>query len=221
VATFDFLLSILKNSRGELKADAIYAFGNYDDCHVISVLKPFLKSKVPHYKINAAIALGKFEEFEDEALYTVYGYLHSGNNKLIELALYAIGELKLKKQKRICSSYLDSKNLNLRMQSSLALAKMGCKEAIPVLIDLLFNEDTEISGKLQKLLKNIEVQMSKNIDRIVKHIVSQEIEKLMEENKTENLEGLSHQHLKSLKLLYGLVEEYDEMEVIDSLINKI
>jgi len=83
----------------ELKADAIYSFGNYDDCHIIRVVKPFLKSKTPKYRINAAIALGKLPEFEDESLYIVYGYLHSGNSRLIALALFAIGELNLKRQK--------------------------------------------------------------------------------------------------------------------------
>ncbi len=221
VATFDFLLSILKNSRGELKADAIYAFGNYDDYHIIHVIKPFLKSKVPHYKINAAIVLGQFDEFEDESLYTVYSYLHSGKPHLIEFALYAIGELGLKKQKRICMNFLSSKNLELRMQSALALAKMGDKEAIPVLIDLLFDENPEISKKLRKLLKNVDVKISKNIDKIVRHIVEKEVERLRPKDSSSSLEGLDDKNLKTLKLLYCLSEEYDEMEVIDTLTNKI
>ncbi|MFA6917308.1 MAG: HEAT repeat domain-containing protein [Candidatus Gracilibacteria bacterium] len=217
VSTIEFLLKILRKNKGDIRADAIHALGNYGDIDVIEFVRPYLKSTYKD-KINAAIVLGRFPEYEQEALYVISSFIFSKTAEKISYGLYAIGELGLKKFKKICFKHLDSKNLQLRMHSALALAKMGNHESIPVLIDLLFHENKDIAKKVKNMLKNVDVRIYKNIDRIVRYIVSLEVNKIIKKYKVKHLSSLKKEHLEALKWLYCLIEEYDEVELINNLI---
>jgi len=220
VATIEFLLKIMEESKGTLKEDAIYSLGNYDDESVVAYIKPYLKSRNFKEKINAAIAMAKFDNHYDEAIYTVYSFIYSNHREKLAYGLYAIGELNLKRMKKICIKYLNSKDLNLRMYAAIALAKMGNDYAIPYLINLLFSKDKNVSKKVKNLLKNIDVRIFKNVDKILKHLVAEEIKKLLNKNNAEILTDFDHEDLLTMKWLYSLIGEYDEVEVIDSIIKK-
>jgi HEAT repeat protein/ATP/ADP translocase len=217
VSTLEFLLNILHKSHGNLKADAIYALGNYGDEDVIEFIRPYLKSN-PKEKINAAIALGRFPDNKVESTYIISSFIFSKTKAEIAYGLYAVGELNLKKFKKICLQYLHSKNIQLKMYSALALAKMGYHEAIPALVDLLFNENREVAKHVKDMIKNVDVRIYKNIDKIVRYVVDREVTKLIKKHKVKHWSDLQKEHLITLKWLYCLVEEYDEVELIDNLI---
>jgi len=220
VSTIEFLLKILHESKGTLREDSIYALGNYDDECVVDYIKPYLKSRNFKEKINAAIALAKFDNYYNEAIYTVSSFIYGNSKEKIAYGLYAIGELNLTRMKDICVKYLNSKDLNLKMYAAVALAKMGNDIAIPRLIDLLFSKNQNVAKKVKNFLKNIDVRIFKNVDRILKHLVAEEIKKLLNKNKAEILTDLAHEDLLTLRWLYSLIGEYDEVEIIDSLIKK-
>ena len=216
VSTIEFLLNILQKDSGDIKADAIYALGNYEDVDVAVFVRPYLKSNDKE-KINAAITLGRFSKFREEACYVVSSFIFSEEDK-IAYGLFAAGELNLRRFRRICLDYLNSSNLNLRMHAAVALAKMGRHESVAVLVNLLFHSDHTIAKKTKNMLKNVDVRICKNIDRIVRYVVDEEISKLINGKEIKNLADLEKNHLVSLKWLYCLIEEYDEVEVIDNLI---
>ncbi|MBD3360883.1 hypothetical protein GF366_03725 [Candidatus Peregrinibacteria bacterium] len=219
VASFEHLLGIVKNKKGKLKAEAIYALGNYDDENVVKYIRPYLSSKNLDIKIAAVIAMGKFKSSRDEAVGIISNFLHSKNNKKIEYALYAIGELNIRKKKKECLKYTHSKNIILKMKAGIALAKMGYDESIPVLVNLVFSGDYEIANNIKKLCKNVDVRISKNFDKIVKHLVSEKIEKLAPCNCSQSLDSFDSTRLINLKQLYCLAEEYDEVESINNILN--
>lgn len=217
VSTIEFLFKVLKKDSGDIKADAIYALGNYDDVKVVDFIRPYLKSNYKE-KINAAIALGRFPEYKEEAFYIISSFIFSKNNEKIAYGLYAVGELNLRKFRKVCLSYLDSRNPQLKMYSAIALAKMGDHGSIHVLVDMLFHSDKAVAKKVKNMLKNVDVRIYKNIDRIVRYIVADEIDKLIKKQKNHHLANFKKEHLASLKWLYCLIEEYDEVELIDNLI---
>ncbi|MFA7685406.1 MAG: HEAT repeat domain-containing protein, partial [Candidatus Gracilibacteria bacterium] len=190
--------------------------GNYEDVDVAVFVRPYLKSNDKE-KINAAITLGRFSKFREEACYVVSSFIFSEEDK-IAYGLFAAGELNLRRFRRICLDYLNSSNLNLRMHAAVALAKMGRHESVAVLVNLLFHSDHTIAKKTKNMLKNVDVRICKNIDRIVRYVVDEEISKLINGKEIKNLADLEKNHLVSLKWLYCLIEEYDEVEVIDNLI---
>ncbi|MFH1284173.1 MAG: HEAT repeat domain-containing protein [Candidatus Peregrinibacteria bacterium] len=218
VATFEFLLEVLKNSRGSLKADVIYSLGNYDDESVVKYLRPYMNARDPGQKLAAIIALGRKKSYRDEAVGIIAGLLNSGRSRKISEALYAIGELNLKNKKRICLHYSHSKNTELKLQSAVALAKMGCDSCIPPLVDLIFSSDYEKSDKVKKMLKNVDVRFYKNFDKIVKHLVAEKVEKLVPCNENISLNDMDNKNLLTLRWLYCLAEEYDEVESINNIL---
>lgn len=220
VTALSFLLDVIHNSNGNVKASAIFTLSNFKDPQIVAILRPFLNSKNPKYKINAAIALGKLKAMSEDVLYVLYSYLHSENTSYIALGLFAVGELRMKKQKKFCFKFLHSKNIKLRMQAAIALAKLGQRESIPVIVELLMKQNTDVSKTLKRMLRNVDVRISQNIDRIVKHLVVSEVNELVENSEVESLEQMEYESLINLKKLYCLVEEYDEVENINNFIKK-
>jgi len=170
VEAADFLLKILKTSKGDFKAGVIYSLGNIKDKAICKFIMPYLKSKDQNQKISAAIAMGKFKEFYDEAKYIIDTFLHSQKNSDLSLGIYAVGELKIRSLKKICLEYLDSKNLDLRLSAAIALAKMAEDVSIPVLVDILVSGKTEAKNIVKRNLQNVDVRIYKNIDKIISHI---------------------------------------------------
>jgi len=217
VATIEFLLNILQKEECSLRADAVYALGNCQDVEVVRLVRPYLDSGDKE-KVNAAISLGRFDEFKDEACYIASSFIFSEDELQVAYGLFAAGEMNLKQFKKRCLSYLSSNNENLRMHAALALAKMKSDEAIPVLVDLLLNGSYELSKRLKKNLKNVDVRIYKNIDRIVRYMVPHKIKKIIQVDVLDSLMDLDRDSLVLLKRLYCLVEDYDEVEKIDKLI---
>jgi len=215
VSTVEFLLKILRKDKGNIVADAIYSLGNYDDMDVVKFIRPYLKANYKE-KINAAIALGRFPEYKEEAFYIIASFLFSKNKEKIAYGIYAVGELNLKRFRKICFEHLNSNNLYLKTASALALAKMGNHNSIPVLIDLLFHKNKEVAKKVKNMIKNVDVRIYKNIDKIVRHLVAKEVDKLIKTHKIKHWSDLKKEHLESLKWLYCLIEEYDEVELINN-----
>jgi len=166
----DFLLKILKTSKGDFKAGVIYSLGNIKDSAICRFIMPYLKSKDPNQKISAAIAIGRFREFYDEAKYIIDTFLHSKKSSEIALGIYAVGELRIKSRKKFCLMNLDSKNSDLRISAAIALAKMAEDSALPVLVDILVSGKTEAANTVKRNLQNVDVRIYKNIDKIMSHI---------------------------------------------------
>jgi len=170
VEAADFLLKILKTSKGDFKAGVIYSLGNIRDSAICKFIMPYLKSADAAQKISAAIAVGRFREFYDEAKYIIDTFLHSPKNSEIALGIYAVGELKIRSRKKFCLMYLDSKNLELRAQAAIALAKLGEDVSIPALVDILKSGKSEVKEMVGRNLQNVDVRIYKNIDKIMTHI---------------------------------------------------
>lgn len=218
VSTVEFLIDVLKNGKGQHKAEAIYALGKYKDYGVLKFLESYLKSKNPKEQINVAIAIYSLKELRDEARHVIFSFLYSHKSVKVICGLFAVGELKLRQKKDVCFRYLNSQNDDLKINSAAALIKMGYQQGIPVLINTLFSGDEAVNTKIKHLLKNLDVHTIKNIDRIVRHIVSEEVEKITRKNEIHSLRDLGADNLLNLRSLYSLVDEYDEVEIIDNII---
>lgn len=172
VSAVEFLLNVLKHSKGNHKADAIYALGNFADDSICEILEPFLRARNFRQQISAAIALRRFKDFRSEADHLISSFLYSSNHAKVVHGLFAVGELKVKSKKRLCMRFLKSDNIELRMHSAIALAKMKYSESISVIVDLLSGKNSKFAKKTRHLMQNIDVRIYRNIDKLVKQIVS-------------------------------------------------
>lgn len=219
VGTIEFLLGVLNKGSVRHKAEAILALRHFsDDDSLLKVAVPYLESRNLVLRIASAIMLGSSSRYKAKAMNIVYTFLHSSNELKVGLALYAIGELGLKSEKSLCKKLLKSKNETLRAEAAIALCKMGYTFSVSTLINLLFESKSSVKKLLKIRISNLDVRIYKNIDRIVRSLVFDQIEKLLPEGEID-LNSLGVVKLKNLKLLYALVEEYDEMEVVENILD--
>lgn len=218
VGTFGFLLNALKNTKGLLRADVIIALGRYKDDHVISYIEPFLHSNSPIEKAAAIVSLWKYEEYCDDLEFMLDKMFEHENKNIVKAAIYAVGELKLKSKRKKCIKYLESPDSDLKFHAVLALAKTGYAESTKSIIDILFGEDQELSLEMRKALNRLNYDVKKAVDKKVKRIVSSKIDSLLLKTKVKSLDHLNTRYLKYLKMLYSLVEENEEVELINSLL---
>lgn len=218
VGTFGFLLNALKNTKGLLRADVIIALGRYSDNHVISYIDPFLHSNSPIEKAAAIVALWKYDEYRDDLEFMLDEMFYHKNKNIVKSAIYAVGELKLKSKRKECLKYLESKDKDLKFNAVVALAKMGYADSIKSIVDILFGEDQDFSLEMRKALNRINYDARKLIDKKVKKLVSSKINVLLLKTKVKSLDHLNTKYLKYLKMLYSLVGENEEVELINELL---
>ncbi|MBD3330297.1 hypothetical protein GF354_02075 [Candidatus Peregrinibacteria bacterium] len=216
-STVDYLVHLLDDKAEDLKPEIIYTLGNYRDETLSKLILPYLKSGDDLLEINTAISIGRVKSYLKLAIKKINEFLATKDARKVSLALYAIGELNLKNKRKLCLSYLYSQNLEEKIQASLALAKMGYYDSLPVLVDLIFSSSKDISKDIKERLRNVDVRVFKNIDKIVKQIVSDRVDTFIK-NEGNKLSTLDQANLKTLKWLYCLAEEYDEIENINKYI---
>lgn len=218
VGTFGFLLNALRNTKGLLRADVIIALGRYNDDHVIPYIEPFSHSNSPIEKAAAIVALWKYEEYRDDLEFMLDKMFEHENKNIVKAAIYAVGELKLKSKRKKCIKYLGSSDGDLKFHAVLALAKTGYAESVKSIVDILFGEDQELSLEMRKALNRLNHDVKKLVDKRVKRIVSSKINGFLLKTNAKSLDHLNTRYLKYLKMLYSLVEENEEVELINSLL---
>lgn len=212
VATMEFLFGVLKTAKGRHRAEVILAFRNYESAEVFSRLEPFLRIASSAQQINAAIVLYKSLKYKSEVLDLVSKFLASDAPIKIGYGIFAIGELKLKNKRKICHNYLYSENKELRIQSAVALAKLGSYDGIPVIVELLLSGNKDVVSEIKNLLRNVDVRILKNIDRIVAELVNNEVDALIHKNEDRPVGKWHRGSLMRLSLLYELVGDYERVE---------
>ena len=218
VGTFGFLLDILKKSKCELRADVILALGSFKSREVIEYIKPYLTSKKSYEKSAAMIALWHFHEYRDDIEHQLSEMLKERKNIWIKSALFVVGELNLKRYKHKCSVHLHAKDSRVRMHAALALAKMGSQNSVEVLVDILFTADASESSEIRRSLSKLRHKTRKSIENSVRLVVSKKIDELLCKTHAKSLKHLEAKDLKYLKMLYSLVDEHEEVELISELL---
>jgi hypothetical protein len=82
----------------------------------------------------------------------------------------------------------------------------------------LFNEDQIFVNGIKRAIKKLPHKVGKMVEKEVKQIVSARINDFIAKTKVKSLEYLNIRYLKYLKILYSLVEENEEVELINELI---
>jgi HEAT repeat protein/ATP/ADP translocase len=218
VGTFGFLLNILNKNRGELKADVILALGNYKDKQVIDYIKPYLHSRNPQERASSIVALWKFPEFRDDLDLELDQMLSHKNKSYQKAAVYAVGDLKLSAKKSACRKYLKSHDVTLKVKAAVALAKMGDMSSVDVIVKILFEDSGKVSEEIRRQLRKVPHKVKRAIEKKIKQLVAGEINSLLVKTKAKSLKYLDTKSLKNLKILYSLVDENEEVDLINELL---
>jgi len=218
VGTFGFLIKNLKKANKDLKSDIILALGQYKDEHVVEYIKPYLSSKNPKEKAAAIVSLWKYPDFFEDLELELDKMLSDKKVSYKLAAIHVVGELKVKSRTKKLRTFLDSDNQKLRVEAALSLAKLGNLKSVAMIVDLIFKGDPSLHEYIQRSLKKIPERVQKAIEKEVKQIVSGKINHLLVKTKAKSLNHLDIKSLKYLKMLYSLVEENEEVELINELL---
>lgn len=172
VSTVEFLVDVLKKSKGVRKVEAITALGNCGEESLLKFVEPYLKSKSFEEQIRAAIGFARFPLTRRRGEQVIAEYFASKNPTKLALGIFAAGELKLKSQHKLLVKYLYSQKIPLRIHAAVALAKMGDRQGIAGVAALLLSGDNRIVSQVRRLIRNLDVRILKNIDKIVEHVVN-------------------------------------------------
>ncbi|MDA1060480.1 MAG: HEAT repeat domain-containing protein [bacterium] len=218
VSTIEFLHGVLKHSDLNHRCEAMLALAKYGDENISVFLEPFLQSKMSKERICTAIALFPFEDYREDSLKMIHEFLHSDKSEKKSLALYAIGELGLSGNRKICRLYLKSKDKELKSAAAIALAKMSYRESIAPIVDLLFSQDESFVKEFKLSLRSVSPRILKKVNNILERIASSEVEKVLQKRNADSLLELDNNALISLRKLYHLLGEYGEVEMIDGVL---
>lgn len=217
VSALEFLLEVLKTEKGDKKLEALYSLSFCSDVGLVPLIAPYLDSKSTLEKIYAVVVLFKFREMKTRCLDLINHFILSKSSVKLGYGLFAIGELKMKNKRALCFKYMNHSSVFVRMNAALALVKMGYNEGIPVIINIFFTKNYPLIYELRKLLRNLDVRVLKNIDKIIFGIVHNEIKRIIDFSGSKK-KNLSRNDLLYLKHLYSLAGEYDEVEYIEKIL---
>ncbi len=220
LSTLEFLMGILRSNNSDLKREALLSFGNLRHTDIESVLSPFFKSGNPDDQISAAIALGKQKKKLKAVLSKIDNFIYSKQKEKVVSGIFAIGELKLKHKRKFLLSNLYSDNLRIKMESALALSKMGYFDSIPVLIDLLLSNNVKIAKAMKISIHSADKKVYFELKKRLFEIVTQKIQDFKVSLNFTDYSLLDKITLKKFRFLYTLADDFDEVEEINQFINK-
>lgn len=218
IGTFGFLLSELKRAKHVLKAEIIVALGRYRDDHVIPYVKPFLSSRKPMENASAIVSLWHFPDYREDLEDNIDKMVTSSNPSHVAAVLFVIGELGLKRYQQYCERMMSHQNIKISVYASIALAKMGILSSVPKIVEFMLSGNASHMDEIRRFLNKLPHKSRKNIEKLLRQAVSERINLLLSKLHTKSLLKISNRHLKYLKMLYSLVDEHEEVELISELL---
>ncbi len=209
-----FLLKLLESSDPKLKSDAIYISGLFNDYSSAYYLEKFLTDPHSRVKSNAIIALWKFLPYRLKLLVTINGMLESGDEDELLSGIYAVGETRMIQEIPRLKKLIEHENQDVKRHAVIAFAKLGQREAIEYVVELILHPEKKISEEARELIQHIDEDMYKAIWRRLTQRISERIFTTLNKEKKHILEDMSDGTLKELCDAYEILgEEHEMMEV--------
>jgi len=215
-SAIDFLLGILKKTRGDLKVHVMLSLGNFNDLSIKKYIEPYLESRNLSYRVAAIICLGKLSK-KKGLLTQIDELLDSKSQAVVAQGHYAIGELGIRSRARDCIKALHSHNDKIKMHAAIALAKMGMRDGTGVLCELMFSKK-KVSDSVKRMMQDVDIKIAKNVEKVAYSIASRKVDELLSSSQGRAVGDFDMRDLHRLRWLYGLVGELDEVEIIDNLV---
>jgi HEAT repeat protein len=215
-SALEFLLSLLYSKNEVLVNESIRVLSRFKFNEIEDILLNHLKSSSIERQIYSSIALYKIGKKQKFVLRKIERFLDSNIKKKINLAIYAIGELKIKNKKKILFSFLYSNDLDIKRESAIALSKMGYFESVPILLEFIFHENLEYAKAIKYSLGIIDKRVLKYFKKLFKMLFNDKINEIKSSFDIFDYKLIDDSMKMRLSILYTLV---DDIEEIENLIN--
>jgi hypothetical protein len=139
--TVGFIDEALRSKDDRTVANAIEALDYVNYPGVVTLIRPFLKNKIPRIRANCIIALWKYDDVREEANKSLYEMLHSRKIREIASGVYAAGEVRESGQIEFLRKLLSSKRKELQRGVPIALLKLGYEKVYQRVVDMILAND--------------------------------------------------------------------------------
>lgn len=219
LSAVDFLLYVLKNTSGKLKANAILALSEFDDPAVCQHVRPFLKSRSWDASACALIVLKKCKDpllnFKSE----FDRILDHKSDSAIMAAMLVVGELKLSDHRNLCIKFSHARSMDVKLSALLALIQLDDSRVIPMIVDVIFSSNFDVASKLKRMIASVNSIFSHYILSHINHLAIHKAQLLLgSHGALKSKKRLDKDVLHTLRKLYLLSDDYDEVDDISTLL---
>jgi len=218
-----FFLKTMKNLDEKIKSICLRSCTIFEDKDIVMYLRPYLMHPSPRIRGHAAIALWKFES-HGPLRNIIHGLIdNEEDEKTVIAGIYSIGETKDVHSKDKLFEVVYHGSDEQQLHALIALAKLGEKSCIPRITEILFRTNVDLANKAFFMLDRIPDDIREAIQNEVQFEVSKRVLEILKPRKIkylEDLSSLSDSILKHLKRLYRIAEKYDDLVLIEKILNQ-
>jgi HEAT repeat protein len=206
-ASVEILFKALESSTLSHRLAAIKTIGYYNDLSLNAKIAGFLDSSIADEQAVAFIALYRTPLFADKSKLLLGDFLESSDSCKTALSLFACGELKLGSKKKMLFKSLKSHDLETRLQAAIALAKLGYRNGIQLILAVVVFGDSDVAIRVLKMIRSLDGEFRDRINRLLKGMVFEEIETILA---GADVTSLSLDKIVRLRRLYYILGCSDE-----------
>ncbi len=213
-----FFLENIQKVDDKLKSIYLRSCKMFEDPEIVFYVRDYIKHTNPMIQSHAIIALWKFED-QENLRNILYSLAEKSDEESKKSAFYALGEIKDEKSKELLFAHKDHKSKEVRLHTAIALAKLGDERAFPLLINLLFGKDMNISKSCFRMLHRVSEDIRSQIQREIQFQVSQTVSKIL----TQHIEDMNQNQSIPQKTreilyhLYWLAGRYDDLLALEKI----
>ncbi len=210
-----FFNKVMSSKNEMLQSICLRSCAIFNDPDIVTFVEPYLSHSSPRVRSHAVISLWEF--YDKEKLREILNsFLKSSSHEAKIAGIYAIGEIDDFKSLPKLYDFSHEENLEIRLHSLVARAKMGDEKSINGILELLFSADEKTAHKVFNMLKRgVPFKFREKIREYIYREVASRVQEIIKN--TENTEPVSFSEstAKYLKRLYHFAGRYDDLIVLE------
>lgn len=215
-----FLLELLKESSPLVRAESISTLGLFRDPNAAYYILPFVTDPHPSVRANALIALWQFPKYRPMLSEQLREMLENSDPQVIQSALFVLGEINFKDHEKLFTS-LHGGDPSLQLEAAFALTKAANPRGFLILLERFLSLQEEDFDRLRRFSNYLRPPAKAMVERMLVHVISERLNRLMHDYPQRDLLEIPLQELLTLKRLYQLLDQHEELYVIETALQRI
>lgn len=214
----EFLVAELQNPESSIRGDCIFVCGQFGDLGISHYVEPYLRSPNPIIRANSIVALWQFTQFRLRLTRLLAELLDATDREIQKITIHTLGEIRASHELPRLLDLLECEDDELRLLSTLALAKLENPIATHPLVEFILHPNLELSAYAKKQIPNLPEKMQKTIKKVLHHRLSEKLNGLLSTTHNRQIEKISNDTLTRIHRVYELADDWEEVAKLDSFI---
>jgi HEAT repeat protein len=209
-----FFNKIMSSDDEKLQAVCLRSCAMFNDPDIVTFVEPYLSNSSPRVRSHAIISLWDF--YDKEKLRGILDDFLSADHHEAKIAgIYAIGEIDDYQSLAKLHRFSREENLEVRLHSLVARAKMGDKKSVAGILELLFSANEKTAHKIFNMLKRgVPLKIREKIKEEVYREVASRVGDIVGPHLQTDKKDFSESTKKYLRRLYHFAGRYDDLMVL-------